>query len=249
MRTRSPAGSARLPIALLGRSLVRFEGEGAGGSGGAAPPQPPQQPPAPAPFAVFPDADTFTKRMEREAKRILKEQGIEDPAAVKAQLDEYTKLKAAQEEQRKQQLSEVERMREERNAFEAAQAKAMGRAEEAELRAHLYKVFAETGIRNFEYAFWAVTNKLGSLGETEELDERAWLAEQLKDPTQAAAYGYAAAQAPRQVPLTNTDPSKGPVAPPAGGQPSGQPGDAFGLNKDQFAADLQKRYGFTPMNG
>lgn len=246
MRTRSPAGSARPVFAMLGRGFVRFE-EDKDKPGGAGV-QPPTQPP-PQPFAVFPDADTFTKRMEREAKRILKEQGIEDPVAVKAQLDEYAKLKAAQEEQRKQQMSEVERMREERDQAQAASRDAMSKAEENQLRAHLYKVFAETGIRNFDYAFWAVTNKLSSLGETEELDERAWLAEQLKDPTQAAAYGYASAQAPRQVPITNTDPSKGPLAPPAGGQPQGAPGDAFGLNKDQFSQDLQRRFGFTPMVG
>lgn len=246
------AGAAHPTIFGLGRSLVRFEGEGdpkPTGAGAVVTPPPVQTPPAA--FAVFPDADTFNKRMEREAKRILKEQGIEDPAAVRTQLAEYTALKAAQEEERKKQMTEVDRMREERNTFEAGQNKAITRAEEAELRAHLYQVFAEKGIKNFDYAFWAVTNKLATLGDAEELDERLFLDEMLKDASHQAALGVAAAAAPTvtpaRVPVTNTDPSKGPVAPPAGGTPP-VPGDAFAKTRGDFAADLQNRLGFTPMS-
>jgi hypothetical protein len=244
----SPPGAAHAPLFGLGRSLVRFEGEGDPKPAGAPAPAP--APAAPQPFAVFENSDAFNKRMEREAKKLLRDAGLpDDTASVKAQLDELAKLKAAQEEERKKQMTEADRLREERSQFEAQAKGAMSRAEEAELRAHLYQVFAEKGIKNFDYAFWAVTNKLSSLGETEELDERAFLDELLA--SQGAALGVvsaAAPTAPTQRPLTNTDPAKGPVAPPAGGTPP-PPADAFAQTKDQFNSDLQKRFGFTPMTG
>ena len=248
----SPPGAARLPIFGLGRVLVRLEEDKdkPGGGGGNPPPNP--NPPPPQPFAVFDSSDAFNKRMEREARRILKEQGIEDPAAVKQMLDDYAKIKAAQEEERKKQMTEVDRMREERNQFETSSKEAMSRAEEAELKAHLFQVFAEKGIRNFDYAFYKVSSKLAGLGETEELDERAYLDELLANETEKAALGLAAPAAPAQPVqrqgVTTTDPAKGPTAPPAGGNPP-PPADAFSMKKDDFNADLQKRFGFTPMTG
>lgn len=255
MKTRtSPPGASHAPLFGLGRSLVRFEEDKdkAGAAGGSNPPAGAPAAAAPQPFAVFESSDAFNKRMEREARKILKDAGIEgDPAAVKAAMDELAKLKAAQEEERKKQMSEADRLREERATFENQAKASMSRAEEAELKAHLYQVFAEKGIKNFDYALYKVTHKLGTLGENEELDERAFLDELLANATESAALGVAAAAAaaPAKTGATTTDPSKTTaVAPPAGGQ--GQPQtDPFTMKKDEFNADLQRRFGFTPMTG
>ena len=248
MKTISRGVGAAHPVLFgLGRASVRFEGENDGKPGAGTPP-PPGTPPAPPPakpFAEFPDADTFNKRMEREAKRILKEQGIEDPAAVKAQLDEYAKLKAAQEEERKKQMSEADRLREERDKAAAERTSAMSRAEEAELRAHCYQVFASKGIKNFDYALWKLTQKLSEIGDDGELDEAAWLDEQLKDPATAAAFGLATTPPPppaRQG-VTNTEPGKPPPPPPPGGG-NGEEKTAMDMNKQDFQKHVQAKYGF-----
>lgn len=155
-----------------------------------------QQAPEAKPFAVFPDQESFEKRMAREARKQLRDMGIEDPETIKAVLAEHTKLKAEREEEQKKQMSEVERIRAEKLAADQQVAALGPQLEEAAMRAHLYKTFAEHGIKNFDYAFHCVTTKLATMGDDEELDEAAYLEELKKDPMQLAALGIAAPPVP-----------------------------------------------------
>lgn len=189
---------------------------------GAPAPTAPAAPAAPSePFAVFPDAESFQKRIEREARKRLKDLGIDDPEQAKVRLDAAAALEKQAEEARRAQMSEVERLRTDLAEKERAATGAMSRAEEAEMKAHLYRVFAEKGIRNFDYGFFAITNKLASMPDEETLDERAFLDELAKDPSQAVALGIAApapaAPPTRPAPVTST-PSGGfpPTAPQPG---------------------------------
>lgn len=170
------------------------------GSVSAAPTSAPATPaapaaPAPEPYAVFPDAESFQKRVEREARKALRELGVDDPAAIKSMLAEYGTLKNAAEEARRAQMTEVERLKTDLAAKEAQAAEAMSTAEEAKLRAHLYQVFARRGIRNFDYGFWLITSKLAGMpDDAEPLDEEAFLEASAADPATRAALGIASAE-------------------------------------------------------
>lgn len=192
---------------------------------GAPAPAPPTPPTPGEPFAVFPDAESFQKRIEREARKRLKDLGIDDPEQAKVRLDAAAALEKQAEEAKRAQMSEVERLRGDLAEKERAASGAMSRAEEAEMRAHLYRVFAEKGVRNFDYGYFAIERKLASMPDDETLDERAFLDELAKDPSQAVALGIAAppaAPAPaRLAPVTSTPSSGG--FPPTAPQP-GAPG-------------------------
>lgn len=216
-------------------------GGGAGGDGGGS-----------QPFATFPDADSFNKRIEREARKILKDAGLSetDPVKLKAAMDELAKVQAAQAEAERAKMSEIDRLKADLAKSEAEKAQAMSAAEEARMRAHVLGVCATKGITNTDYAMWAIANKLGAMGENEELDENAFLDELMKDEKQKIALGFAAPAQVQQQGATNTDTGKGPGgAPPAGGGGSNGGGgapDATTMTKDQFNADMQRRFGWTP---
>lgn len=214
--------------------------EGEGGGGGA--------PPGPAkPFATFEDAEAFNKRMAREAKKILKDAGVEDePAAVKAKLDRLATMEAAAAEAERAKLSEIERAKLAETEAKAKEAVAMGQAEEARLDAHLYRVFAEERIGNFDYARFAVLQKLQALPEGETLDERAFLAELAKDPAQRQALGMAPVvePAPGKPPPTTT-PRLGapPAPPPPPGSPPTPPPDVMKMSAAEFADYKRRQHG------
>jgi hypothetical protein len=196
------------------------------------------------PFATFDSAEAFNKRMEREARSILKAKGV-DPDKIEEELAALKKMRedhAVAEEAKK---SEIQKSAEARATAELAAKTAMGEAEEAKLRAHLYRCFAEQGIKNFDYAFYAVTNKLSTMGETEELDEVDFIKKMMADPTQAAALGVAAVAKVEGV--TTTD--QGGRPDPKPGSPAGdaqKPADAFSQTGEQFRAAVAARYGFQP---
>lgn len=201
---------------------------------------PPAPPPAqPAPFAVFPDAESFNKRVARETKKALAELGITDPDAVKGALEKAAALEKANEEAKRAQMSETERLRSEKAQADADRARAMSDAEEARMRASLFRKFAEKGVRNFDYGFFKVSSKLAEMGDDEELDVPAYLDELAKDPTQAAALGFvvAAPPPPPAAPTpANTAPRPPGAPPPPAPLANGAPGPktAFEMNGDEW---------------
>lgn len=199
-----------------------------------------------APFATFENAEAFNKRMEREARAILKAQGInpdnlaEEMAALRKLRDE----KAAADEAQK---SEIQKAAEGKAKAEAEAKAAMSQAEAAAMKAHLYKTFAEQGVKNFDYAFYSVTQKLSTMGEAEELDEVEYIKKLMSDPTQAAALGVAAAVVVQTQGVTTT--AAGTQPDPKAASPAGDPkpaGDAFAKSAEQFRMDTGTKYGFTP---
>jgi hypothetical protein len=200
-------------------------------SGTPAPGAPPAAPP-PEPFAIFQDADAFNKRVDREARKRLRELGIEDPDATKAELEAAARLKAEAEERRKASLSEVERAK-----AEAAEAKAKLATVEQErdadrYRAKVTRLAAERGIKNLDYAYWALAN------DQSDQEEGAVLDALLAQPSQRAALGLVEPPAPPAPPTptpANTAPGvTAPPAPPAPGTPP--PGKtAFDMTPDEWA--------------
>lgn len=202
------------------------------------------------PFATFPDAESFKKRVEREARSMLKESGLTetDPVKLKAIVDAHAKAIADQAAADEAKKSEIQRAAEAKAKAESEAAEAMSRAEEAQMKAHLYKVFAENGVKNFDYAFYSVTAKLAQLKDNEELDEVAFLKGLMADPTQAAALGVVAAPAGKVEGVSNTGVGGQPESPPkpAGGGDA-KPADAFAQTSEQFKAATAAKYGFTPI--
>ena len=193
------------------------------------------------PFAVFPDADSFNSRVSRETRKKLRELGIESPEQLQHLREEHARLQEEAEKQRQAQMSELEREREARAQFEKEAQDAASSAEQSELKAYLYEVFAEKGIRNFDYALWEVVHRLEDLEPDEELDEHEFLDELMADPVKRVALGL---ESTKPVGANTTDSSKGPQPKPAGGG-SQEPNDAFAKSQQDFKQDLQNKYGFS----
>ena len=197
------------------------------------------------PFATFETAEAFNRRMEREARSILKAKGI-DPDKIDEQMAALKKLQEDQAKAEEAQKSEIQKAAEAKAKAEADAKSAMGAAEAAQMKAHLYKTFAEKGVKNFDYAFYAVTNKLSSMGENEELDENDFITKMMADPTQAAALGIVGSTVQ---PTGATTTGVGTQPDPKPASPTQDPkaaGDAFGKTAEQFRLDTGLKYGFTP---
>lgn len=205
----------------------------------AAPPATPPAAPA-APFATFPDSASFDARVDREARKRMKERfGMTDEELEK-KLAIAAKLEKEAEERRQAELTEQQRLQEEAAAAKAAQEAAIDAKEEAELKAHLFETFAKKRIANFDYAMFKVTSKLATLEEGEELDEDAYLAELLENPTERLALMGEPSKAPAKkegATTTGTDPKDDPPAPPPGGGPPTKK-SATDMTPDEFRKHL-----------
>lgn len=214
-------------------------GSGAGGGG--------------TPFAVFPDAESFNKRVAQATRAALKEAGITetDPAKLKLIVDEHAKQAQTAAEAERARMSEVDRLKADNAKLEAEKAAAMSSAEEEKMRAHVLRVCAQKGITNPDYAFFAIASKLNGMKDTEELDESVFLDELMKDDKHKAALGMAGPVITVQGANT-TQPGGGGTPPgvtPAGGggtQAGGGGEDLMALKRDDFNANLQKRFGWQP---
>ncbi len=200
------------------------------------------------PFAVFETAEAFQKRVAQATRSALKDAGltITDPAKLKEIVDAHAKAEAEKAAAAEAQKSEIQKAMEAKAAAEAAQQAAMSQAEEASMKAHLYKVFAEAGVKNFDYAFYKVQSKLAALGDNEELDEVKFVADMMADKAQHAALGVDAATVKTEGATTTVQGGgPDPKQPPAGGGGE-QPKDAFAQSSEQFKAGVAAKYGFTP---
>ncbi len=151
--------------------------------------------------------------MEREARKTLKEMGITDPAQVKSILEEHTQLKQAAEEAERAKMSEIERLQADLSASKTRTEEIEVQYEEMRIRNHLAGVFAKKGVRNFDYGFFLINQKLEQMGDDDDavLDEDAFLDELAQDPSARAALGMdpIAPATPEQLPTqpATTSPS------------------------------------------
>lgn len=176
-------------------------------------------PEAPAPFAVFPDAESFNKRVAREAKKALSELGVDDPMAVKSALAELESLRAAKIESERAQMTELERYKTDLAAHQAELEKMRTEAEEARTHAKMHAAFGKVGVKNHDYAIWRCVSAANALAEDEQLDLDAYLSQLAADPREAIALGIASPEAPPAPPPTinrpaNTSPNTSAPQPP-----------------------------------
>ena len=200
-------------------------------------------PEAPAqPFAVFPDQASFDARIQRASRAKLREMGVESPEQLKEMQDTIAKLQSEAEERRQAEMSELEREREQRIDFEQKAKAAEEAAEEANYKAYLYTVFANKGVRNFEYAEYECMRKAASVGEDDTWDPEQFVDELLADESKSQALGIPVEVKTRGA--TDTDKQRDP-APRAPGS-NGQTGPAVNeMSKEQFNHHLQNKYGFS----
>ena len=226
------------------KSVATPENAPAENPAGAAPT--PQEAPAPAepsqPYATFPDAESFQKRVEREARKHLKEIGITDPAEVKSILEEHAKLKEAAEEQKRAQMSELERMQADLQAAKEAREQAELQYEDMRVRNHLASVFAKKGVRNFDYGFFLINKKLEGMGDEDVLDEEEFIDELAQDPSTRAALGIAAPDDATPAPVAKQPATTTPQVPrpPAPGANGSAAKSAMDMSPEEWTAYKQR---------
>jgi|GEM_PF-1990355 len=159
------------------------------------------------PHIVFKDADSFNKRIAQEARKQLREMGIDDPSAVKEMLSKATELAAQAEAQKKAQMTEIDRVRAEATESAAQLAATQADLVEAKLEAKLNAAFGKFGIKNTGYGAFKVQSELK---KNADLDIDTYLSQLLGEETEKYALGaaqppaVAAPPANVQVPQTTT---------------------------------------------
>lgn len=184
--------------------------------------------------------EQLNKRLERATRSYLrKEVGVESADELKARLARVAELETREAEAKRAQMTELERLQSDLRAAQTAREAAEAAAEQARVDLHLTRVFAKHGVRNSDYATWRIMDKLGTLPETEELDEEAYLRELLSDPRERIALGVEGlpeAPAPRTVavaPTTTTPAGSAPKPPPP--NPAVVPKSAYDLSPQEWA--------------
>jgi hypothetical protein len=213
-----------------------------------APPAPPPAEPAPITFADSKALDARLDRARNNARsKLLKDAGFESEeqfAAFKQAADEQAK---AAEEAKRAEMSEIERYKNDLEAANQATAEEKAKAEaatrEAEdmrLELHLRQECAKRGIANTDYAIFLIDQKLGELGDDEDLDEGKFLDDLVADETQKGALGFSAPP-PQEGVATTVAPQDGPPPPPDG--PEGEK-SALDMTPDELRAEASK-HGFN----
>jgi len=161
--------------------------------------------------------------------------GIDDPAEAKKLLD-------ASKEAARAQLTENERLKADLATANAAKDAAEGAATAMRERTRLAGVFAQKGVKNFDYGYFLVSQKQASLAEGESLDAGEYLDTLAEDPASVAALGMAAAPgAPAAVPPANTSPTAPGATPtPPGANPPVPAKTSMDLSSEEWAAKKQE---------
>ena len=202
---------------------------------------PPAAPAAPAaPFAVFPDSASFNARLDRETRTRLKEMGVEDPEQVKTLLAEHTALKAEAEKKRLENLSELEREKEARTKAENELAAERTRAANAAMETQLFKLYAEHGVKNYDFATFAISQARAKVPDPSKFDAAEFLKTLKEDPAQAAALGLVGVTSvgASTTEATKDTPPKG--APP----PTTKP--VKDMTPEEFRQHVERTTGYTP---
>lgn len=220
----------------------------AGGAGGGAPPAPaaPAAPPA-EPFATFTTPEAFNRRVGQEARSQMREHfGTDNPEEVKAQLAELNRLKAAEQERQRQEMTELQRTQTDLANERARASQLENERNQVRFQAHVSGVCARLGVANVDYALYVAETAVHKTPDGQQLDVEAHL-KGLIDGDQGAkykaAFGIVEPPAPpvqQQHAPVSTSPEPGQGAPPpapAGGAPSGGV-DASKMSPQEFQRHL-----------
>lgn len=186
------------------------------------PPTPGPTPPnAPAPDAP-PDDDRIVMTKEALSARLTRatrsafknEFGTEDPAEVKAKLEQLSKYEAEKEKERLESLSREQQLSEEVAREKAARTAAEKEAATARFEAQTSRL----GIKNHDYAAFKIATAMNAHTGTEKFDERAYLDSLLTNRQERAALGIEDGPIPTVPVVPSTSPGNGnaPPPPPAG---------------------------------
>lgn len=149
----------------------------------------------------------FEERLARAKRSQLRELGFSSPEELQGALEAAKQLQAEQEERRKAEMSELERLKEEA-AQEVARRKALeSQLAEERFNGQVAAACSKLGITNLDFASYQVSRAASKLGAGEELSIESYLAEQ-RD-AQPAAFGIKVAQS---APVTTTATTEKPVS-------------------------------------
>ena len=208
----------------------------------AAPPAPPAPPEAPAPITMT--SEQLKERMDRGIAAHMKSLGI-DPDQAKKDRDELATMRAAEDERKKAQMSEIDRLKAEKAESDVKVAAAERAAAASADQAAITRLCAESGVRDVAYA----TYRLADVPEGERAEK---LAGWLKDPTEKARFNVGATAAPPKEPAqttTSTQDGGAPTAPAAGGPPAGAPGgptkSVDDMTTEEYRVYKQSKHGLS----
>jgi hypothetical protein len=222
-----------LVMGLLLESAVEPTGGGAG-----APPAPA---PAPGqPFAVFHNQAEFDARIERAQRSALREQfGTESADEVKARLARLKELETAEEERKRAELTETQKLQ----ADLAAERERVTRLEReraaAEWRVQVTSACVSTGIKNVKYALFEADEARSRVPAGQAFDVEAHLKSLLEKPEMKGAFGVASEPITTvPAPVTTSPNPDGEPPPPPRGNPAPAGTDAMNMTREQFQAHL-----------
>ena len=181
-------------------------------------------------------------RMAQANRAQLRELGFESVEQLTAMRDRDAAAVTAAEEARRATLSREQTLQEDVTARTAERDTFEAERDDLRFQSHVSTICATMGVKNVGYAQHLIEQQAAGMGENEELDVQAFLAERV-DPgngqhaANRAALGLEAPVVTTPVPFTNTGDDPPPTPPPAGG---GNPTGFDAMNADPAAWAAKK---------
>lgn len=181
------------------------------------------------------DPKSFQARLDRHARSVLSGIGFESPEAAKAAREKLAALEKAEEERKLAEMTEIDRLKAQLSAKEAAEAAAKAALEAEKFTARLERSCFAKGAKNTGYARFLVEQARSAAGGAE-VDVDAILDAALKDDASKAALGIATPAPVVTTPATTTPTAPGSAAPvpPAPGSGNGVK-SVKDMNPDEYA--------------
>jgi hypothetical protein len=196
-----------------------------------------------APFATFKTQEQFDDRMKRATRKELREAfGTDNVDEIRAWKQRADELATQEEERKREAMSEQERLQADLNKSKAELQAIQEERDAIRFEAHVKGICAELGIKNVDYAMYAVNRAADGVADGSQLDAKEHLSELLDASSSRAALGVAPKSQVVDDPA-NTSPEGGGGAPPP--KPPGSDGnnivDATKMTREEFQAHLASK--------
>lgn len=199
----------------------------------AAPAAPPAAPATPEPISMT--TEQLNDRLTRDRQARLREMGFESEEALQAALKAGKDATEAEEERRREQLSNEAKLQEDLTSAQAAKTDAEAERDQAVFQYHVAQITTDLEIRNLDYAMHLVSQRLETVPDGEQLDVKEYLSELVKEGSQhRAPLGVAPPVEQVPAPAQTT-----PMVPGAAGQPT--PPAAGGAPDSKSALDMDAK--------
>lgn len=203
----------------------------------------PEAPPVDAPPAAPPltlSKEQLDARMEQVRRSQLRDLGFDSPEELSAMRERDAAATKATEDARRAQQTREQQLTEDVTKRTQERDAAQAEADDLRFQGHVSSICATQGIKNVDYAQFAIGRAAEAVPEGEQLDVEAWLAERM-NPEAAehqalrTALGVAPPTATVASPHTTIPGEPPPQPPPAGGTgPAVE--DAFALDDATWQA-------------